>query len=77
MRTGLWISIALLCATILLGWWEEQETERISQRYVSAAEEMRVLSDKDDWPRAREIAASYLADWQRIVLIFVKVNRRM
>ena len=67
MRTGLWISIALLCATIALGWWEQQENAALSRRYVSAAEELRTLTEMEDWPRAAEVASAYMADWQRTV----------
>lgn len=67
MRTGLWISILLLGATLLLGWWEEGENRELSQRYVSAAEELHALAEMQDWPRAAEVAGAYMEDWQRTV----------
>ena len=67
MRTGLWISLALLCATIALGCWEEHETKRLSQQYISAAEELRTLSEIADWNRASAVSTAYLDNWQRTV----------
>lgn len=67
MRTGLWISLLLLGATLALGWWEECENEVLSQRYVSAAEELRTLADMQDWPRADEVVAAYIEEWQQTV----------
>ena len=67
MRTGLWISLLLLGVTIALGWWEICENRALSQRYVSASEEMRILTDMQDWPRAEEVVSAYIEEWQRTV----------
>ena len=67
MRTGLWIAIALLCATLALGWWEECENHQLSQRYVAASEELRMLCEMSEWPRAKSAVEAYLEDWQRTV----------
>ncbi len=67
MRTGLWISLLLLGVTLAIGWWEEGENRALSQRYVSAAEELHTLTDMQDWPRAQEVVSAYMEDWQRRV----------
>ena len=67
MRTNLVISILLLCITIIGGWLEETETWMLSDRYVSAAEELRVMAEKTDWKRAEQTIDAYLTDWQDTV----------
>ena len=67
MRTGLWISILLLGATLALGWWEACENRELSRRYVSAAEELRTLTDMEDWTRAAGVVTDYIEDWQHTV----------
>lgn len=67
MRTGLMISIILLCATIAVGCWEEHETSLLCRRYESAAEELYTLAQMGDWERAGQIIAAYMADWERTV----------
>ena len=64
MRTSLIISIVLLLLTIGGGIWEEAETSILSERYISAAEELHVMAEKKDWARAQEIVSAYLAAWQ-------------
>lgn len=64
MRTSLWLAIALLAITIGVGWWEEAETRVLSDRYVSAAEELHIMVEKAEWNRARETAAAYLESWK-------------
>ena len=54
MRTSLIISLALLIVVIGGGMLEEMETEILSARYVSAAEELRVMAEKSDWGKAHE-----------------------
>ncbi|MBQ4580705.1 MAG: DUF4363 family protein [Clostridia bacterium] len=67
MRTGLWISLLLLGATLALGWWEACENRELSRRYVSAAEELRTLTDMEDWTRAADVVTDYIEDWQHTV----------
>lgn len=64
MRTSLWIAIVLLALTLAAGWFEEAETRVLSDRYVSAAEELHIMIEKSEWDRARETAAAYLESWQ-------------
>lgn len=67
MRTSLWISIVLLGLTLAAGWFEESETRVLSERYVSAAEELHIMAEKQDWPRAQETVAAYLASWEETI----------
>lgn len=64
MRTSMIISLVLLALTIGSGMWEEKQTEALSQRYTSAAEELRVMAEKADWARAGQTISAYKADWQ-------------
>lgn len=64
MRTSLVISLVLLMVVIACGMLEEMETERLAGRYVSAAEEMRVMAEQSDWARARETVTAYMQDWE-------------
>lgn len=66
MRTSLIISLVLLTLALGGGVWEEKQTESLSQRYVSAAEELRIMAEKSDWQRARETVSAYMADWKDI-----------
>ena len=64
MRTSLVISLVLRMVVIACGMLEEMETERLAGRYVSAAEEMRVMAEQSDWARARETVTAYMQDWE-------------
>ena len=64
MRTSLWIAIALLVLTFAAGWLEETQTRKLSDRYVSAAEELHIMVEKNEWDRARETADAYRESWQ-------------
>lgn len=67
MRTSLIISLVLLIGTIGGGILEEEETRMLSDRYVSAAQEIRIMAEKAEWTRAAETVAAYLTDWQETV----------
>lgn len=67
MRTSLVIAIVLLGVTLGAGLMEEGETRILSQRYESAAEELRIMTGNGDWPRAAETVKAYLEDWQSTV----------
>jgi len=64
MRTSLIISLVLLLVVIGGGMLEEMETEILSARYVSAAEELRVMAEKSDWSKAQETVMAYMRDWE-------------
>lgn len=67
MRTSLIISIVLLIVTIAAGVWSAGEAHILSDRYVSAAEELRIMTGNSDWTRAQETAAAYLEAWHEAV----------
>lgn len=64
MRTSLVISLVLLILTIGGGVLEEKKTDLLSQRYVSAAKELRIMAEKEEWSRAKETVSAYMADWE-------------
>ena len=64
MRTSLIVSLLLLMSVIAGGMLEEKKTAALSARYVSAAEELRIMAEKADWSRAYETAAAYIEDWE-------------
>lgn len=64
MRTSLIISLTLLAVTIAAGCFSAHEARILSDRYVSAAEELRVMAEASDWQRAGETAAAYLDSWR-------------
>lgn len=67
MRTSLWIAIALLIVTIGGSLLEAAETKSLSQRYVSASEELLIMVEKQDWPRAEDTVAAYLKSWEQTI----------
>ena len=64
MRTSLIVSLLLLMSVIAGGMLEAKKTAALSARYVSAAEELRIMAEKADWSRAYETAAAYIEDWE-------------
>jgi len=67
VRTGLCVSLVLLALTIAGGLYSGREVRMISERYVSAAEELSILTEKQEWARAADIAAAYLKTWRDTV----------
>ena len=67
MRTSLIISAALLILTIAAGCWTGHAALALSERYVSAAEELRTLTAMGDWTRAADVVSAYIADWEDVV----------
>ena len=67
MRTGLGVALVLLALTIAGGLYSAREISRVSERYVSAAEELHVMAEKHDWARAAEIVSAYLDTWRGTV----------
>lgn len=64
MRTSLFIALVLLALVIGGGMLEEKETEILSERYTSAAEELRVMAEKSEWNRAQETVNAYMTAWE-------------
>ena len=67
MRTNLVIALLLLALSIGGGTLAQMQTGTLSDRYVSAAEELRILTGKAEWQRAAEVTSAYREDWQRTV----------
>lgn len=61
------MALVLLALTLTAGLLEEKENRVLSQRYESAAEELRVMTEDGDWSRAGETIEAYLANWHRTV----------
>lgn len=67
MRTSVVIALALLAVVILSGMLTEGAMGRVSDRYVAASAELKVLVTAEEWTRAAEAAAAYHADWEERV----------
>ncbi len=67
MRSGLILSLVLLALTIAAGLYTSTLVKAEADRYTSAAEELLILTEQADWPRAAEVAESYYTTWQDAV----------
>lgn len=65
MRTNLWIAIGLLVIVIAFGVWATGTMKVLSDRYISASEELLTLTQEKQWQRADEIVRSYQESWKR------------
>ena len=65
MRTSLTLALILLAVVIAGGAVCEGLTGRVSEQYVSAAEELMVLTESENWQRAKETAQAYLERWEQ------------
>lgn len=63
MRSRLVISLVLLAVVIAGGVLNAYLTRTISDRYVSAAEELLVLTESGQWQRAADTAGAYHETW--------------
>ena len=66
MRTSFVISLVLLVLTIGGGVWTQSRTGQMAERYISAAEELWVLAEKEEWARADMTAEAYLQSWRDV-----------
>ena len=64
MRTSVWVALALLALVIAFGLWDTMTMREQSERYISAAEELLVLTQDGQWQRADEAAAAYRERWK-------------
>lgn len=64
MRSSLVITVVLLVLVIAGGLLNAQVTRDISNRYVSAAEELMALTEAGDWERAAQVAGDYHSSWE-------------
>ena len=67
MRTGLWISLVLLAVTIGCGVYSAHGIRQVSERYVSAAEELQSMTEHAEWARAAGTVAAYQESWEKTV----------
>ena len=67
MRTSLCIALAILALTIAAGFLTAGEIRQVSERYVSAAEELRSMTEHGEWPRAEETVQAYIDSWRKTV----------
>lgn len=65
MRTSMAMAAALLALTLAAGTLSGHMVARTSRRYVSAAEELRVMAAQGAWTRAAETVRAYQASWQK------------
>ena len=65
MRSRLFISLALLLLVVAGGMLNARVARGISDRYVSAAEELLVLTESGQWQRAADTAGAYHASWEK------------
>lgn len=64
MRTNLWVAIGLLVIVIAFGVWATNMMHVLSNRYISASEELRVLVQDESWQRAEELIRDYRGSWR-------------
>lgn len=64
MRSSLMISLVLLAVVIVCGVANIYVTRDISNRYVSAAEELREMTKVQEWERAAETVEAYHQRWK-------------
>lgn len=64
MRTSLCIALVLLAVTVGSGLLTAQEIGRVSERYVSASEELRSMAEHEEWTRAAQTVQAYLDTWR-------------
>lgn len=67
MRTSLWIAIVLLVLTLGSGLYTAHRVETLSERYLSAAEELQVMTAAQQWQRADETIQAYMSSWTKTV----------
>ena len=65
MRTSLTLALLLLAVVIAGGVVCSGLTSRVSDQYISAAEEMMALTEGENWQRAEETAQAYLERWKQ------------
>lgn len=67
MKTGIWISMALLVLTIALGVWSGAEMRALSEEYAENAEELRLLAESENWEGAQQRLQKCQTAWQQKV----------
>lgn len=65
MRTNFWVAIALLVVVIAFGLWATGTVKSLSDRYISASEELLTLTRDEQWERAGETVQAYRDSWKQ------------
>lgn len=65
MRTSLCIALLLLAGTIGIGMMTGRGIKQVSDRYISAAEELLSMAEHEEWERAAETVQVYLDTWRK------------
>lgn len=65
MRTNLIVSLAVLAVVLAGGLLTMTVTRRVADQYISAAEELLILTEDGHWERAAEAAAAYQEAWEK------------
>lgn len=63
MRTSFWVAMGLLAVVIAFGVWSTATMHGLSERYISAAEELLLLTQDQQWQRADEVTSAYRERW--------------
>lgn len=63
MRTNLIISLVLLAVVLAGGIANTMVAHRVADKYVSAAEELLILTVDEHWGRAEETLSTYQSEW--------------
>ena len=66
MRTSMWVAAILLAIVIAFGVWSSNMMDGLSARYISASEELLILTQDGDWQRAAETAQAYREQWDGV-----------
>ena len=64
MRTGTWIALLMLALVVACGVISMNVTADVSRTYTNAAEELMLLTQKQDWQRVADEAEAYRQSWE-------------
>lgn len=57
--------MGLLAIVIAFGIWSSSTMDGLSQRYISASEELLALTQGEQWQRAEEVTSAYRERWEK------------
>ena len=62
----MWVAVCLLAVVIAFGVWSSSTMDGLSKRYISASEELLILTQDEAWQRAEEAASAYRERWDEV-----------
>lgn len=65
MKTSLIVSLVVLAVVLAGGVANTMVAHRVADQYVSAAEELLILTEDGHWDRAGEAVQAYQANWDK------------